>query len=83
MSEEHAKTLDYEKTISELREHRTRLVQNIDDLVNECDRMRVLLRNRDHEIHAMNETSTVLLRTIEQLRSENERLKIALQTGEQ
>jgi hypothetical protein len=74
---------DYESTVGELREAVARLTVDMEILVDWCDRLRTanlsILTERNQ--HADN--SKMLLQTIDILRSENERLKIALQTGEQ
>jgi hypothetical protein len=52
-------------------------------LLDECDRLRVENRNLTLVNKERTDNAVSLLQTIDILRSENERLKIALQTGEQ
>jgi hypothetical protein len=81
--EHHAITLDYEKTVGELREINIQLLADLDMLLDECDRLRVENRNLTLVNKERTDNAVSLLQTIDILRSENERLKIALQTGEQ
>jgi 3-methyladenine DNA glycosylase AlkC len=81
--EHHAITLDYERTVAELREASIRLTVELEKLVDECDRLRVENNNLILSEQHNRESGKLLLQTIDILRSENERLKIALQTGEQ
>lgn len=81
--EQHAITLDYEKTVEELRHARTTLITELDRLVDECDKLRTANHTLRYALHDKIENAKLLLETIDLLRSENERLKIALQTGEQ
>lgn len=83
MSEEqHAITLDYERTIEELRQARTTLINDLDTIVDACDALRAENKTLRYQVQTTTDNSKLLLQTIDQLRSENERLKIALQTGE-
>jgi hypothetical protein len=81
--EHHAIALDYEKTVGELREINIQLLADLDMLLDECDRLRVENRNLTLVNKERTDNAVSLLQTIDILRSENERLKIALQTGEQ
>jgi len=81
--EHHAIALDYEKTVGELREISVKLLADLEMLVDECDRLRVENRNLVVQDQHNRDNGKLLLQTIDILRSENERLKIALQTGEQ
>lgn len=81
--EHHAIILDYEKTVAELREAAARLTVDIERLVDECDRLKVENHNCSMQEQRHRENSKLLLQTIDILRSENARLKIALQTGEE
>lgn len=84
MSEEqHAITLDYERTIDELRQARNTLVSDLDALVDACDALRAENHTLRHQTQSAMDNSKYLLQTIDLLRSENARLKVALQTGEQ
>lgn len=84
MSEEqHAQIIDYEQTIEELRTARTTLVTKLDIIVDECDRLRNENNTLRYENQQRSDNAKSLLQTIDLLRSENERLRIALQTGEQ
>ena len=81
--EHHSIALDYEKTVAELRDATARLTVDLERLVDECDRLRVENNNLITSEQHNRESGKLLLQTIDILRSENERLKIALQTGEQ
>ena len=81
--EHHAITLDYEKTVTELRGAVERLNIDIEIIVDECDNLRAAYNRVYFELQQRTENGKLLLQTIDLLRSENERLKIALQTGEQ
>lgn len=81
--EHHAITLDYEKTVAELRGAVERLNIDIEIIVDECDNLRAAYNRVYFELQQRTENGKLLLQTIDLLRSENERLKIALQTGEQ
>ncbi len=80
--EHHSITLDYEQTIEELRHARTTLINDLDTIVDACDLLRAEKRTLNLQLQHCQENSKLLLQTIDILRSENERLKIALQTGE-
>jgi len=80
--EHHSITLDYERTIEELRHARTTLINDLDTIVDACDALRAENKTMRYQLQTHTENSRYLLATIDQLRSENERLKIALQTGE-
>lgn len=80
--EHHAITLDYERTIEELRHARTTLINDLDTIVDTCDTLRTQNRSLTTLLQHEKESGKLLLQTIDMLRSENERLKIALQTGE-
>lgn len=74
---------DYENTVSELRDVITRLTVYMDVLVDWCDGLRTANNTITSQERSTRENSVYLLQTIDILRSENERLKIALQTGEE
>lgn len=74
---------DYETTIDRLREAKSTLLTELDRLVDECDRLRAEIKTLRYDHQQRIENTKSLLETIDLLRSENERLKIALQTGEQ
>jgi hypothetical protein len=84
MTEEHHAVLrDYESTVNELRDVITRLTVYMDILVDWCDGLRTANNTITQQEQSSRENSKHLLQTIDILRSENERLKIALQTGEE
>jgi hypothetical protein len=84
MTEEHHAVLrDYESTVNELRDVITRLTVYMDILVDWCDGLRTANNTITMQEQSSRENSKHLLQTIDILRSENERLKIALQTGEE
>jgi hypothetical protein len=84
MTEEHNAILhDYENTVNELRDVITRLTVYMDVLVDWCDGLRTANNTIASQERSTRENSVYLLQTIDILRSENERLKIALQTGEE
>jgi regulator of replication initiation timing len=74
---------DYETTIDRLREAKSTLLTELDSLVDECDRLRAENKTLRYQVDTTTENSKSLLQTIDLLRSENARLKVALQTGEQ
>jgi FtsZ-binding cell division protein ZapB len=74
---------DYETTIDRLREAKNVLSTELDLLVDECDRLRTSNKSLRMVCDSCQENSRLLLQTIDLLRSENARLKVALQTGEQ
>lgn len=74
---------DYETTIDRLREAKNVLSTELDLLVDECDRLRAENKTLRYQVDTTTENSKYLLQTIDLLRSENARLKVALQTGEQ
>lgn len=82
-SDTHANILDYEQTVEELRQARALLMLRIDQLVEAYDTLMNELKIVRYSDNTSRENSKYLLETIDNLRSENERLRIALQTGEQ
>lgn len=83
IEEKNAILHDYENTVSELRDVITRLTVYMDVLVDWCDGLRTANNTITSQERSTRENSVYLLQTIDILRSENERLKIALQTGEE
>ncbi len=74
---------DYERTLEELRTHKTMLIDRIDALVNEFDTLRTMNTKLAKAVNEYAYGEKLLVQTIDQLRSDNARLNIALQTGEQ
>ena len=74
---------DYETTIDRLREATRTLRTELDNLVDECDRLRAESKTLRYEHQQRIENTKSLLETIDLLRSENARLRHALQTGQE
>jgi len=74
---------DYETTIDRLREATRTLRTELDNLVDECDRLRAESQALRYDHQQRIESTKSLLETIDLLRSENARLKHALQTGQE
>jgi hypothetical protein len=75
--------IDYELLVERLLNAQRTMNTDIDVLISECDRLRSEVHYNNIEIQQKLDNTRALLQTIDQLRSENDRLRIALATGEQ